>query len=149
MQKLIRFYLIPAVVLVVLTIISYACKDSGNDPQDKEFVLPDSNLTYIDDIGPLFLAKCGSNSGCHNPIDKAGGLDITNYQAIILHRVDTEFGNVNLVIPGTGEGSFLYQVLFQNFLNTPRMPKDGPYLNTNNTNGVKTWIDEGVTYTDE
>lgn len=149
MQNLIRFYLIPVIVLIVLTIISYACKDSGTDPQDKEFVLPDSNLTYIDDIGPLFLAKCGTNSGCHNPIDKAGGLDITNYQAIILHRVDTEFGNVNLVIPGSGESSFLYQVLFQNFLYTPRMPLDGPYLNSNNTNGVKVWIDEGVIYADE
>jgi len=107
------------------------------------------HLTYINDIGPLFLAKCGTNSGCHNPIDKAGGLDITNYQAIILHRVDTEFGNVNLVIPGSGESSFLYQVLFQNFLYTPRMPLDGPYLNSNNTNGVKVWIDEGVIYADE
>jgi hypothetical protein len=142
--------MVPAIILIVLTIISYACKDDGTNPQDKEFVLPESNLTYIDDIGPLFLAKCGSNSGCHNPTDKAGGLDITNYQAIRLHRVDTEeSGTVNLVIPLNGEGSFLYQVLFNNFFKTPRMPKDGPYLNSNNTNGVKTWIDEGAIYSSD
>ena len=149
MQKLIRFYMVPAIILIVLTIISYACKDDGTNPQDQEFVLPDSNLTYLDDIGPLFLAKCGSNSGCHNPIDKAGGLDITNYQAIILHHVDTEYGIVSLLIPGNGEGSFLHQVLFQNFLATRRMPADGPYLNSNNTNGVKTWIDEGAIYSND
>lgn len=144
-----RFYLIPAVVLIVLTIISYACKDSGNDHQDKEFVLPDSNLTFIVDIGPLFLAKCGTNSGCHNPIDKKGGLDITNHLAIITHWVTSEFGSEKLVIAGSGETSFLYRVLLQNLPQTPRMPLDGPYLNSNNTNGVKTWIHEGVTYTDE
>ena len=149
MKKFFRFILFPLSIFIFLTLIAYACSDNGNNPQDKEFVLPDSNLTYVDDIGPLFLAKCGSNSGCHNPTDKAGGLDITNYQAILFHQVQTEFGTVNLLIPGNGDGSFLYQVLLQNFIETPRMPFNGPYLNANNTNGVNTWIDEGAAFTSE
>ena len=143
MNKIIRFFLIPSMVLIALILISYSCKDSGTNPQDKEFVLPDSNLTF-DDVGPMLLAKCGSNSGCHNPTDKAGGLDITNYQAIMLHRVQSEFGSAILVIPGSGEASFLHQILLQTSLGIPRMPKDGPFLNSNNINGVRIWINEGA-----
>ena len=145
MNKIIRFFLIPSMVLIALILISYSCKDSGTNPQDKEFVLPDSNLTF-DDVGPMLLAKCGSNSGCHNPTDKAGGLDITNYQAIMLHRVQSEFGSAILVIPGSGEASFLYQILLQTSLGIPRMPKDGPFLNSNNINGVRVWINEGARF---
>ena len=145
MNKIIRFFLITSMVLIALILISYSCKDSGTNPQDKEFVLPDSNLTF-DDVGPMLLAKCGSNSGCHNPTDKAGGLDITNYQAIMLHRVQSEFGSAILVIPGSGEASFLYQILLQTSLGIPRMPKDGPFLNSNNINGVRIWINEGARF---
>ena len=145
MKKIIRFILIPSMVLIALTLISYSCKDSGTNPQDKEFVLADSNLTF-DDVGPMLLAKCGSNSGCHNPTDKAGGLDITNYQAIMLHWVQSEFGSAKLVIPGSGEASFLHQILLQSSLGVPRMPKDGPFLNSNNINGVRIWINEGARF---
>jgi hypothetical protein len=145
MKKNIRLFLVSIIVLITLMLISYSCKDSGTNPQDKEFVLPDSNLTF-DDVGPMLLAKCGSNSGCHNPTDRAGGLDITNYQAIMLHRVQSEFGSAILVIPGSGEASFLHQILLQNSLGVPRMPKDGPYLNSNNINGVRIWINEGAVF---
>ncbi len=149
MQKIIHFFFIPLSVLLLLTVFSYACKDNGTNPQDKEFVLPDSNLTYTDDVGPMLIAKCGSNSGCHNPSDKAGGLDITNYTEIVTHWVTGEFGAEKLVVPGSGSTSFLYRVLLDNLLETPRMPLNGPFLNSNNINGVKVWIDEGAVFSSE
>ena len=133
-------------LILILLLLSFACKDEGPNPAEQEFVLPESNITYSDHLEPFFLAKCGSRSGCHGPTDKAGGLDITSYTAIREHLVYSSVGDVILVIPGDGESSFLYNVLIRDYLDTPRMPLDGPYLNQNNVNGVKTWIDEGALY---
>ena len=133
-------------LILILLLISFACKDEGPNPAEQEFVLPESNVTYSEHLEPFFLAKCGSRSGCHGPTDKAGGLDITSYTAIREHLVDSSVGDVILVIPGDGENSFLYNVLIKDFLDTPRMPLDGPYLNQNNVNGVKIWIEEGALF---
>jgi hypothetical protein len=136
-------------VFGLLLLLCYSCSDSGTNPQDQEFVIPESDLTFTDHIGPMVLAKCGSNSGCHNTTDRAGGLDMTNYQSIMLHFVTNEFGSEKLVVPGSGEVSFMYRVLLQNQPGVARMPLDGPFLNSNNTNGIKVWIDEGARFADE
>jgi hypothetical protein len=138
-KKHIWSFLLSILCLSVIT----TCKDKGTNPADHVFNLPDSNLTYIDHIQPLFTAKCGSHSGCHSPADQAGGLDLTDYQSIRQHIVS---GSIPLVIDGNGENSPLYRILLDSYLNIPRMPLDGPYLNTNNSNGVKIWIDEGLNY---
>jgi hypothetical protein len=127
-------------VLFFLAVLN-TCKDNGTNPENTEFVLPDSNLTYLDHIRPMFVAKCASRSGCHSNTDLAGGLDLTDYQAIRLHWVNV---TTPLVIDGDGANSYLYRVLLPTDIGTPRMPLDGPYLNNNNTNGIKVWIDEGL-----
>ncbi len=124
-----------------LLVIISTCQDNGTNPEDRVFVLPDSNLTYAKNIQDLLVAKCTSRSGCHSTSDQAGGLDLTNYYAIINHYIN---GNIPLVINGDGENSALYRILLAAYLDKPRMPLDGPYLNTNNSNGVKIWIDEGL-----
>jgi len=136
------FYL----TFMILILLTSSCKDNSTGPSDKEFVLPDSNLSFDKDIGPLFLAKCASGSGCHSSTSNPSGLDLTDYQQIQLHWVDTDAGPVKLVEPGSGNTSFLYRILLSGYLGRIQMPKDGPYLNQNNTNGVKVWIDEGALY---
>lgn len=128
----------------VLLVIS--CSKDSTNPSEKEFVLPDSNLSFQTDIGPLFLAKCASQNGCHSTVDNAGGLDLTNYQDIMIHIVQTDAGPVRLVEPGNANGSFLYPILISDYLGKRQQPPDGPYLNANNASGVKTWIDEGALF---
>ncbi len=135
-----KYCLLISFSVIILAVIG-ACKDTGTNPEDQVFILPDSNLTYIDHIRPMFVAKCASQSGCHSSTDPAGGLDLTYYYAIINHYVT---GNIPLVIDGNGGNSALYRILLAAYLDKPRMPLDGPYLNTNNCNGVKIWIDEGL-----
>jgi hypothetical protein len=143
----IRNTLIYYLIFIILLIIVVACSDNSTDPSDKEFVLPDSNLSFQEHIGPLLLAKCASQNGCHSTVDQKGGLDLTNYQDILTHIVDnTDAGPVRLVEPGNAIGSFLYPILLDNYLGKAQMPLDGPYLNANNTNGVRVWIDEGALY---
>ncbi len=142
-QRIVALYYLTFVILMFLVA---ACSDSGTNPADREFFLPDSNLSYQDHIGPLLLAKCASGNGCHSTADKASGLDLTNYQQIVIHIVETGAGPVRLVEPGNSGGSFLYRVILGDYLERPQMPLDGPYLNANNTNGVKIWIDEGALF---
>lgn len=128
--------------LVILTVIGailllFACKKSTKS--EEEIVLPESDLTYSKDILKLFSAKCAT-PGCHTYLDRAGDLDLTNYPEIMIKTVQGQ----PIVKPEDGEHSFLYVILKQNYIETPRMPLDGPYLNSNNTNGVKVWIDEGA-----
>jgi hypothetical protein len=141
------YYCVLFTIFLLLLGIS-SCADSGKDPADIEITLPDSNLTYFEDILRLFRAKCASQSGCHDFNDQAAGLDLTDYTTIIRHPVYTDFGSEPLVISGNGAASFLYRILLDNEGGRPRMPLSGPpYLNQNNTDGVKTWIDEGLAVT--
>jgi hypothetical protein len=112
---------------------------------DNSIVLPESNLVFTDHIQPLFRLRCGSENGCHAYTNTGGpparGLEMINYQALMTHSID---GSEPLIIPGEGEQSFLYNILLGPIAGRPQMPKDRKQLNTNNINGIKTWIDEGA-----
>ena len=133
-----QFYLILITMLSILTIL--ACSDNATEPQ-KEIVLPEKGLNFETHIKPLFINKCASGSGCHSAFDPANGLNLTDYQTIMTHFAA---GTEQLVIPGQADQSFLYNILLGPLLGIPRMPTDLPPLNSNNINGVKTWINEGA-----
>ncbi len=132
------FYLIA--VLAISLFYMAACNTNTTGPE-KEIVLPDSNLNYIEHIQPLLITKCASRNGCHGSFEPARGLDLTDY---LLMRAHLAAGSELLIIPGDSEKSFLYNILQGSFLNIPRMPLNEPMLNTNNRNGIKKWIDEGA-----
>ena len=122
-------------LLVIISLI--ACKESTKS--DEEIILPQSNITYFKHIQKLFSVKCAA-PGCHNYLDHSGELDLTDYTSIMTKSVENEL----IVIPGYGEQSFLYRILLEDYKGEIRMPPNGPYLNSNNTNAVKVWIDEGA-----
>ena len=129
--------------VIFLSLILIAGCSSSTKPEEN-IVLPESNLNFNDHIYPLFISKCSSRSGCHALGDAKHGLELTNYPSIITHFM-SEALSVTLVIIEDGENSPLYKVLiFEDFLGTPRMPSNGPYLNANQYNGVKKWINEGA-----
>jgi hypothetical protein len=112
---------------------------------DENNALPESNITFSEHIRPLFRIRCGSENGCHSFLNTGGypakRLQLTNYQSTITHLID---GDEPLIIPGQGEQSFLYKILFMPLSDSPRMPKERIPLNTNNTNCIRIWIDEGA-----
>ena len=119
------------------------CKDSGTDPADN-IVFPASDVNFNEHIYPLFSAKCSSRSGCRAISSPAAGLVLIDYNEVSTHYMRNT-PSEPLVRVGNGEDSPLYQVLIQDgFFGVPRMPFNGPYLNSNQTDGVKTWIDEGA-----
>lgn len=146
MQKKITnnpFFIYTILVFLFSVIYLSSCDDNPAD-SSKDIVLPDSNLNYTEHIFPLFTVKCGSENGCHSPNFgglPAKGLDLTNYQSIISHRID---GSEPLVIEYEGEISFLYNILLSPISGRRQMPPDREPLSINNIIGVKTWIDEGA-----
>lgn len=131
------------ILLIIFLIIFSACSDSSTEPEEN-IVLPDSSLNFNDHIYPLFTAKCSSRSGCHTISSPAAGLNVNDYNAVITHFLNNA-PSEPLIRVGEGENSPLYKILIlDDFQGISRMPKDGPYLNSNQYEGVKTWIDEGA-----
>jgi hypothetical protein len=109
-----------------------------------DIILPVSNLNFNDHIYPLFSAKCSNRSGCHTISNPAANLLLTDYNEIITHYMSNA-PSEPLIHPDNGDISPLYQILIQDaYLGVPRMPLNGTYLNSNQYDGVKTWISEGA-----
>ena len=135
------FYLF--LIIIIFSLSQHiSCKKSGTDPAEKEYVMPDSNVVFLsdtlNDIFGLFTLKCGSRDGCHSPLDQ---FDLTSYSEIINH----ELKNGGMMINRwDGASSPLYLILLPDppMSIGERMPPGGPYLNSNQTNAVKIWIDD-------
>lgn len=123
--------------------IILGCNKSGTEPTET-IVLPDNNLNFDDHIYPLFSAKCSNRNGCHTFSNPAANLPLTDYNAIINHFMNN-VPSEPLIRIGDGENSSLYIILIQDgYVGVPRMPLNGPFLNSNQYDGIKTWISEGA-----
>ena len=142
--------LLSILIFSIVLLLVIACSDNSTDPESTEIVLPGSDVTYSKHVGPLFAAKCAIPGGCHDTIDKAGGLNFSNvstYPEIMQHVVSTQVGDYTLVSPGNSDISFLYRTLNEAVPPIARMPANGPpWLSDNNINGVKVWIEEGALF---
>jgi len=131
------------VIFLFVLFMMVGCSSSTTEPEEN-IVLPDSLLNFDDHIYPLFSSKCSSRSACHAISSPAAGLILVDYNEIRTHFM-TNAPSEPLLYVNDGEGSPLFKVLIQqDFLGVPRMPFNGPYLNSNQYEGVKKWIDEGA-----
>lgn len=131
------------IFLFIIPVVFLGCSNSGTEP-DENIILPENNLNFSDHIYPLFSSKCSSRNGCHTFNNPAANLSLTDYNDIINHFMNNT-PSEPLVRIGDGENSPLYIVLVQDgFLGVQQMPLNGPYLNSNQYDGVKTWITEGA-----
>ena len=143
MSVLIRIYplvLYLSVIAVTGLFYTTACNENTAGPE-KEIVLPDSNLNYIEHIQPLLITNCANKNGCHGSFEPARGLDLTDYQVIRTHLAT---GSEQLIIIYDSEASFLYNILKGPVRYVPRMPLYEPMLKLKYINGIKQWIDEGA-----
>ena len=142
-NNIMNYEKIYSLIIIFLILIIVGCSKSGTEPKDT-IVLTDSLLNFNDHIYPLFSSKCSSRSACHAISSPAAGLILVDYNEIRTHFMSNAPSEPLLHV-GDGEGSPLYKVLIQqDFLGVPRMPYNGPYLNSNQYEGVKIWIDEGA-----
>ncbi len=120
---------------VIFTITIIACKDVVNNNVDiDERSIPESKVSFVADIQPIFEYKCNF-SGCH-----ADGIE-TSYMLTSWTEVRT-YPNV---IPGDPTNSIL--VLRVSGQVPPIMPPLGTpttAITETQLRGIKTWIKEGA-----
>jgi hypothetical protein len=128
-----KYLINAAIMLSFIGLISFSsCKDTGPGITD---VIPSSNVSYNVYIQPLFDHYC-SNSGCHDYVTQAGNLRLTSW--------DGTTASYSVVAPGNPTISKLYQVV-SGISATPMPPVSiNRPLNSNQVNGIKTWIKEGA-----
>ncbi|HED37569.1 MAG TPA: hypothetical protein ENI76_04890 [Ignavibacteria bacterium] len=128
------FYLI--LTFCVGIILFYAgCKDtiSGNKLDNR--TIPDSNVSFSQNILPVFIVKC-TNSGCHDNETIAGGISLTSWA--------NTTADPNVIFPGKpGNSSLVWAIERQSNIQ-PMPPLGYPPLTPAQIKGIITWIKEGA-----
>jgi hypothetical protein len=135
--------------LVTFILLNLSCSESTN-PNDKNFVLPESNLSFYDDIEPLFNARCGLESDCHSPTNIDNRLlynDLISRNGIVYHQLSSGEQLVVVEIDSINpQNSVLFLILSEGYPDyndlMPPFPRDK--LNSNQLLGTKQWIREGA-----
>ncbi|MCK5452924.1 MAG: hypothetical protein KAJ16_01110 [Calditrichia bacterium] len=111
------------------------CKKNSTEPE--EFIYPDSNLSFIDHIQPIFQRDCAT-SGCHTGTPPQNGLDLGTLTPTFMSN------NGPVVIAFDADHSRLYRVLLSDYLGISRMPRGRGPLSTGKITAIRTWINEGA-----
>ncbi|MBK9099308.1 MAG: hypothetical protein IPM14_14565 [bacterium] len=116
--------------LLLLVFISQNCDDSLTSSDIDNIVMPDSNVSYLQHVAPVFEVKCVP---CHNDQRSEGGVNLSSW---------TNVTNPNIVIPGDDSSSVLVWTVER--LYKPMPPNES--LKRNHINGIRIWIREGAQY---
>lgn len=121
--------------LLFVVFISYiGCKDSVTGEDIDKRPIPASNVSYNNDIQPVFDVKCNS-SNCHDDNSRAGGLSFTSYQ--------NTTSDPTVIVKGFPDNSRLVWAIKPGASN-PMPPLNYPPLTANQINGIITWVKEGA-----
>jgi len=113
-----------------------ACDDTANITGIDNITIPSSNVSYSVYIQPVLTAHC-AGAGCHDDQTSASGLSLTSYS--------NTTQNYLVVAPLLPQNSKLVWSI-EGTSGNIMPPLGSPYkpLNTNQINGIKTWIKEGA-----
>ena len=128
-------YLLTIGTIIALTVVLSSCKNVLGPSGQADIVFPASNVSYTKEVLPLFSLDC-AYSGCHDDQTAAGNLDLTTYNGLI--------SAPGVVIAKDTVHSILIQVIEGRGYTMP--PPPALLLNSNQIQGLKTWIMEGLKY---
>ena len=113
----------------------------GKPAQDLSSALSlDESVNFTKDIKPIFENYC---TGCHNPQDSKGGLNMTDPEAFI--RGGKKSGAP--LIPGNPAESPLVKFILGHL--QPQMPKDEKPLSNREIGLIAKWIENGALFDDD
>jgi WD40 repeat protein len=91
-------------------------------------------VTYTDHVQPILRQKCFS---CHNPDKKSGGLDMTNFTALMAGGSSGE-----AIEPGNSGASYLWRLVTHE--SEPKMPPNSEKIPAEMLAVIGKWIDGGA-----
>jgi WD40 repeat protein len=96
--------------------------------------IADDKITFDDHAMPIFRQRCAT---CHNANKKSGGLDISNYTALM------QGGSSGSVIePGDADSSYLYNLVTHE--DSPEMPPNSDKIPQAEIDALAAWINGGA-----
>ena len=107
---------------------------TGPDGSPSNIVFPTNGVSYSKQVQPLFNQACNF-SGCHDAGTHQSSLNLTSYGEAVLTIP-------GVVVAGKPDASTLV-LRIQGSVGT-RMPPGSYPLNTNQIDGIRTWINEGA-----
>jgi hypothetical protein len=132
MNTMIKQIIIAAVSLFIFT----SCDDTLTVENVDDKPMPDKNISFSQNIYPIFQVKCAF-SGCHASPNPADGIDLSTWANVT--------ANPNIVFPGEADLSRLVWAIEGRAGISP-MPVVGYSrpVTTKQLQGIKTWINEGA-----
>lgn len=119
-----------AVLLIIgLAQCTVTPNEEVTDPNGE--VVNFEGICFETEILPLMVSRCG-NSGCHNATDKADGIDLTSYEAILKE-----------VKPGDPEDSEIIEYMYETGEDA-MPPSPAEPLNEVQIKLVEDWISDGA-----
>ncbi len=126
---------------VVVLLVLWICGNCKDEITGGTIVFPDSGVSYGKQVEPLFLENCAF-SGCH-------GEDTYSERGYSLEAYQHATARAGIIVPCIPnqpcdpENSILVRRI-EGLDGLPQMPISRPALNSNQINGIKTWIREGA-----
>jgi len=117
--------------LLFLLVIVQSCDDSLTSSDIDNLVMPDSNVSYMAHIAPVFEVKCVP---CHNSQRSEAGLDLSSWV--------NATRDPSIIFPGSDSTSILVYSIERLPPYAPMPPYE--WLKRNHINGIRTWIREGA-----
>lgn len=76
-------------------LLFFTCSKKSTDPIDAKFIIPESDISFVEDIQPMLEYYCAMDRGCHSAFDSDNKL---SYQELI-----TKVLLMNHQLSATGE----------------------------------------------
>lgn len=117
--------------LILLVIISQSCDDTLTSSEIDNLVMPDSNVSYLRHVAPVFEVKCVP---CHNSQRSEAGIDLSSWV--------NATRDPSIIFPGSDSTSILVYSIERFPPYAPMPPSE--WLKRNHIKGIRTWIREGA-----
>lgn len=129
-------------LIISLGILLSACGgDSSTGPDPDPDPDPNRNVSFSEDIQPIFQGNCAT-SGCHDSGTQESGVNLSSYQ----NAIDSEGVQYQeLVInPENPDGSPLVDKIEPSPEIGERMPFEGNPLTQSEIDSIRAWIEDGA-----
>jgi|GEM_PF-535296 len=130
-----------SISLILMLVLFSGCGDTsvGDDVNNQDPSFPAENLSFSGHIQPILSNSCAS---CHGA-QGLSGVSLNNYDNM-MSSVGDCYGK-NIVIPGEPDESPILDIISSNSPEcAERMPQGGPFLSSEQTRAIRTWIEEGA-----
>ncbi|MEO8230836.1 MAG: hypothetical protein ABI638_01030 [Ignavibacteriota bacterium] len=129
--------IIKQIIIATFSVFIFiSCDDTLTVQNVDDKPMPDKNVSFSQNIYPIFQVKCAF-SGCHASPNPADGIDLSTWANVT--------ANFNIVFPGEPDLSRLVWAIEGRAGISP-MPPVGyaRAVTADQLRGIKTWIDEGA-----